>query len=45
MSGVMTKVAVYGLVRVVFDLLGEPTWWSGMAILFIGGITAVLGVL
>ena len=24
MSGVMTKVAVYGFVRVVFDLLGRP---------------------
>src|SRR3979490_507059 len=26
MSGVMTKVAVYGFIRVVFDLLGQPTW-------------------
>ena len=25
MSGVMTKVAVYGFVRIIFDLLGEPT--------------------
>jgi hydrogenase-4 component B len=24
MSGVMTKVAVYGFIRIVFDLLGEP---------------------
>ena len=24
MSGVMTKVAIYGFIRVVFDLLGEP---------------------
>ncbi len=45
MSGVMTKVAVYGFVRIVFDLLGEPTWWSSMVVLFLGGITAVLGVL
>ena len=29
MSGVMTKVAVYGFVRIAFDLLGAPTWWSG----------------
>jgi hydrogenase-4 component B len=28
MSGVMTKVAVYGFIRIVFDLLGEPAWWS-----------------
>jgi formate hydrogenlyase subunit 3/multisubunit Na+/H+ antiporter MnhD subunit len=45
MSGVMTKVAVYGFVRVVFDLLGEPTWWASMIVLALGGITAVLGVL
>ena len=45
MSGVMTKVAVYGFIRVVFDLLGDPTWWAGMIVLALGGITAVLGVL
>jgi formate hydrogenlyase subunit 3/multisubunit Na+/H+ antiporter MnhD subunit len=45
MSGVMTKVAVYGFVRIVFDLLGEPTWWMSMTVLFLGGITAVMGVL
>ena len=28
MSGVMTKVAVYGFIRIVFDLLGAPAWWS-----------------
>jgi len=45
MSGVMTKVAVYGFVRIVFDLLAHPTWWSSMIVLALGGITAVLGVL
>ena len=45
MSGVMTKVAVYGFVRIVFDLLGTPTAWSGILVLAVGGITAVLGVL
>ncbi len=45
MSGVMTKVAVYGFIRIVFDLLGEPAWWSGMVVLVLGGVTAVLGVL
>ncbi len=45
MSGVMTKVAVYGFIRIVFDLLGEPTWWAGMVVLALGGATAVLGVL
>ncbi|MGE0735977.1 MAG: hydrogenase 4 subunit B [Alphaproteobacteria bacterium] len=45
MSGVMTKVAVYAFVRVAFDLLGEPLWWSSAIVLLVGGITAVLGIL
>jgi hydrogenase-4 component B len=45
MSGVMTKVAVYGFVRIAFDLLGPPVWWWSMLVLAIGGITAVMGVL
>ncbi|MFO1422703.1 MAG: hydrogenase 4 subunit B [Candidatus Competibacteraceae bacterium] len=46
MSGVMTKVAIYGFIRIVFDLLGEPVvWWWGGVVLALGGITAVLGVL
>src|SRR6185312_7444476 len=31
--------------RLVFDLLGEPSWWSSMTVLALGGATAVLGVL
>jgi formate hydrogenlyase subunit 3/multisubunit Na+/H+ antiporter MnhD subunit len=45
MSGVMTKVAVYGFVRIVFDLMGPPAWWWGAVVLLFGGVTAVLGVL
>ncbi len=45
MSGVMTKVAVYGFVRIVFDLLGPPDWWWSMVVLAVGGITAAMGVL
>ena len=45
MSGVMTKVAIYGFVRIVFDLLGTPPWWSSLVLLLIGGASAVLGVL
>jgi formate hydrogenlyase subunit 3/multisubunit Na+/H+ antiporter MnhD subunit len=45
MSGVMTKVAVYGFVRIVFDLAGEPAWWWSMVVLALGGITSVMGVL
>ena len=45
MSGVMTKVAVYGFVRIVFDLLGPAVWWWGAVVLTLGGVSAVLGVL
>ena len=45
MSGVMTKVAVYAFLRIGFDLLGPPRWWVAVAVLGLGGITAVLGVL
>ena len=45
MSGVMTKVAVYGFVRVAFDLLGPPAWWWSILVLTLGGVTAVMGVL
>jgi formate hydrogenlyase subunit 3/multisubunit Na+/H+ antiporter MnhD subunit len=45
MSGVMTKVAVYGFVRIVFDLLGPPSWWWGAVVPLLGGVTAVMGVL
>ena len=45
MSGVMTKVAIYGLIRILFDLVGPPEWSWGAGILALGGITAVLGVL
>ena len=45
MSGVMTKVAVYAFVRIVFDLSGSPDWWWGLMVLSIGGVTAVMGVL
>ncbi|MCR4282740.1 MAG: hydrogenase 4 subunit B, partial [Bauldia sp.] len=45
MSGVMTKVAVYGFVRIVFDLLGPVQWWWATLVLALGGVTAVMGVL
>ena len=45
MSGVMTKVAIYGLIRIVFDLAGPPAWWWSAVVLVLGGATAVLGVL
>ena len=45
MSGVMTKVAIYAFLRIGFDLLGPPAWWSAVVVLALGGGTAVLGIL
>jgi hydrogenase-4 component B len=45
MSGVMTKVAVYGFIRIVFDLLGAPSAWSSMVVLALAGATSLMGVL
>jgi hydrogenase-4 component B len=45
MSGVMTKVAVYGFVRIVLDILGPATWWWGLVVVVVGAATAVLGML
>ncbi|HVV66098.1 MAG TPA: hydrogenase 4 subunit B [Rhizomicrobium sp.] len=45
MSGVMTKVAVYAFIRIVFDLAGSPQWWWAIVVLALAGATAVMGVL
>jgi formate hydrogenlyase subunit 3/multisubunit Na+/H+ antiporter MnhD subunit len=45
MSGVMTKVAVYGFVRIAFDLMGPAAWWWSILVIGIAGITCVMGVL
>jgi NADH:ubiquinone oxidoreductase subunit 5 (subunit L)/multisubunit Na+/H+ antiporter MnhA subunit len=45
MSGVMTKVEIYGFIRVVFDLLGQPDWSTSGVVLAFGGVTAAIGIL
>jgi len=45
MSGVMTKVAVYAVIRILFDLAGPPEWWWGLVVILLGGATALMGVL
>jgi hydrogenase-4 component B len=45
MSGVMTKVAIYGFVRIVFELAGHPAWWWSILVLVLAGVTTVMGVL
>jgi hydrogenase-4 component B len=44
MSGVMLKTALYGLLRVSFDLLGLPAWWWGLLPIAFGLFTAIYGV-
>ena len=45
MSAAMVKLGVYGLIRVVFDLLPPgPAWWGGL-VLSLGVATALAGVL
>lgn len=45
MSGVMIKLGIYGLVRVGFEWLGiGPAWWGG-AVLALGALSAVVGIL
>lgn len=45
MSGVMLKTAVYGLLRVSFDLLHAQIWWWGVLLLIFGLATALFGVI
>ena len=45
MSGVMLKTALYGTLRVSFDLLTEPLWWWGALALALGLFTALFGVI
>lgn len=45
MSGVMLKTAIYGIIRVSFDILKDIIWWWGGIVLVFGLITAVMGIL
>ena len=45
MSGVMLKTAIYGILRVTFDLIHVFPWWWGAIVLIFGLVSAVMGVL
>ncbi len=45
MSGIMLKTAIYGLLRVTFDLLNVQLAWWGMLTLTLGLATALYGVI
>ncbi len=44
MSGVMLKIALYGLLRVAFDLLQTRLWWWGVLLMAVGLASALFGV-
>ncbi len=44
MSGVMLKIALYGVLRVSFDLLQTRIWWWGVLLMAVGLATALFGV-
>ena len=44
MSGVMLKTAVYGFLRIAFDLLHVQLWWWGLVLLAVGLSTALFGI-
>jgi hydrogenase-4 component B len=43
MSGLMLKTAIYGILRISFDLLHVRFWWWGMAMLVAGLFSALYG--
>ena len=45
MSGVMLKTAIYGMVRVIYDLIGSVRWEWGLLVLGVGAGTTLFGVL
>lgn len=44
MSGVMIELALYGLVRVLFEWLAPAPLWVGLLLLALGGLSALGGV-
>ncbi len=45
MSGLMLKTAIYGLLRVSFDLLHIPFWQWGVLVLALGLFSAIFGAI
>ncbi|MGH8697940.1 MAG: hydrogenase 4 subunit B, partial [Burkholderiales bacterium] len=45
MSGIMIKTAIYGMVRVIYDLIGGVRWEWGVVVLVVAAATTLFGVL
>jgi formate hydrogenlyase subunit 3/multisubunit Na+/H+ antiporter MnhD subunit len=44
MSGVMLKMAVYGMLRLSFDLISNLAWWWGLIPVAVGLFSALYGI-
>src|SRR5437764_906337 len=44
MRGVMIKVAIYGLIRVLIDWTSAPPLWLGIVVIGLGALSALGGV-
>ncbi len=44
MSGVMIKMSIYGLLRVVLDFLPDNPMWWGVLTLIVGAVSAIFGI-
>ncbi len=45
MSGLMVKMGIYGIIRICMDVMGQgPEWW-GIAVIAVGAVSALLGIL
>ena len=45
MSGIVIKSGIYGMARVFFDFYGPQAMWTGTAVLAVGVVSALVGVL
>ena len=45
MSGIMLKTAIYGILRISFDLLHVRLWWWGVLLIFLGLFSGIFGAI
>jgi hydrogenase-4 component B len=45
MSGIMLKTAIYGILRISFDLLHVRLWWWGVLMIFLGLFSGIFGAI
>ena len=45
MSGIMLKTAIYGMLRISFDLLHVRLWWWGVLVIVLGLFSGIFGAI